>query len=142
MSGLGGPADLAGRNWSNVATGSLDEDLVLTIEWADVPRARSTSTGTVWAQAEADAAGILQLRLIRDSTSRRPSSTAETDGACLEGVYGPKCGSLSMARVEVPAGGQGACEMSRPDAKRLAGCQVEHRSGLGPLATTAHGPVV
>jgi hypothetical protein len=67
MSGLGGPADLAGRNWSNVAKGSLDADNVLMIEWADVPRAHHTATGTVWAQAEAGAQGELQLSLIRDT---------------------------------------------------------------------------
>ena len=111
MSGLGGPADLAGRNWSNVATGSLDEDLVLMIEWADVPRAHSTATGTVWAQAEADAAGNLQLRLIRDTggsgvslwTPCSPVSGPDPAALAPDGSYEADVSEADLLAAGAPA---------------------------------------
>jgi hypothetical protein len=119
MSGRGGPADLVGRNWSNVARGTLGDDLVLEIDWADVPRAHHTASGTVWAQVGSDRDGSLQLRLIRDTGGSdvplwTPCSVVTgTDPAEL-----PPDGAFE---ADLAAGELAAQRVSAGDAATLAG---------------------
>lgn len=49
MSGRSGPPSGLGRDWNNVATGEIKDDLTIDLDWADVPRGRVMGSGTlVW----------------------------------------------------------------------------------------------
>jgi hypothetical protein len=49
MSGQSGPSALLGRDWNNVATGQIKDDLTIELQWADVPRGGILGGGTlVW----------------------------------------------------------------------------------------------
>jgi len=49
MSGQAGPAADFGRQWNNVATGQIKDDLTIELDWADVPRGGILGGGTlVW----------------------------------------------------------------------------------------------
>jgi hypothetical protein len=53
-------ADL-GRDWNNVALGTLGEDGIINVDWMDVPRGEILGGGTLTLRAGADAAGNLRI---------------------------------------------------------------------------------
>jgi hypothetical protein len=67
MDGLGGPVDLLGRGWTNVASGTLGEDGRLPLEWADTPRGSDLGGGELLVQVEANAGGFITIRKIGDT---------------------------------------------------------------------------
>ena len=61
MSGQAGPAAKIGRDWNNVAHGTIADDATITLDWADVPRGEILGNGTLtWVIEEAD--GTTRLR--------------------------------------------------------------------------------
>src|SRR4249920_228391 len=46
MSEASGPPDRLGRDWNNVATGTIKDDLTIPLTWADVPRGGVMGSGT------------------------------------------------------------------------------------------------
>jgi hypothetical protein len=61
MSGQVGQPALMGREWNNVAHGTIADDLTITLDWADVPRGDILGHGTLtWVIEEVD--GSTRLR--------------------------------------------------------------------------------
>ena len=61
MSGQAGPPDRLGRDWNNVAHGTIGKDLTIKLDWADVPRGEILGNGTLtWVIEEKD--GNTRLR--------------------------------------------------------------------------------
>ena len=67
MSGRQGPPSELGRGWNNVARGEI-RDLMIFVEWADVPRGGILDGGTLEVTIEPDNSGNLQLRKTRELT--------------------------------------------------------------------------
>ena len=62
------PAAQLGRQWSNVARGTIDVNaLSIDMEWMDVPRGGMLSHGTLLLRIEADTSGHLQLLRIDET---------------------------------------------------------------------------
>ena len=79
MSGQAGPAASLGRDWNNVAHGTIGDDLTIKLDWADVPRGQVMGNGTLtWVIEEKD--GNTRLR-----------KTAET-GTGFGGALFTPCG--------------------------------------------------
>lgn len=79
MSGQSGPAPSLGRDWNNVAHGTIGNDLTIKLDWADVPRGEVMGDGTLtWVIEEKD--GNTRLR-----------KTAET-GTGFGGALFTPCG--------------------------------------------------
>ena len=67
MSGAAGPADQLGRDWNNVATGTIKDDLTIPVTWADVPRGQAEGVGTMVWEVQDDGYG--NARLVKQSAT-------------------------------------------------------------------------
>ena len=67
MSGAAGPADQLGRDWNNVATGTIKDDLTIPVTWADVPRGQADGVGTMVWEVQDDGYG--NARLVKTSAT-------------------------------------------------------------------------
>jgi hypothetical protein len=61
MDGLGGPIDLLGREWNNVAFGTIDEKGKLSVQWADTPRGAIRGSGQLVLLVGPSPKGELQM---------------------------------------------------------------------------------
>ena len=61
MSDRSGLAANLGRDWNNVAIGTLGEDGIIELDWMDVPRGQVLGGGTLTLRVEADPAGNLRI---------------------------------------------------------------------------------
>ena len=66
MSGAAGPADQLGRDWNNVATGTIKYDLTIPVTWADVRAARSWAPGPWSGRSRTMATGTPACQGVRD----------------------------------------------------------------------------
>jgi hypothetical protein len=67
MSGQPGrPQDL-GRDWNNVATGQIADDLTIHLDWADVPRGQVMGNGTLVWKIEDDGTGNVRLSKVSET---------------------------------------------------------------------------
>jgi hypothetical protein len=71
MSNRDGPAAGLGIEWNNVGRGELGKDLIITSDWADVPRGEILGGGTVTFKVGADGAGNLQITKVSETGSGR-----------------------------------------------------------------------
>ena len=58
-----------GRDWNNVATGTLADDLSIDVQWADVPHGNILGGGTMHLKVEPDSSGIIQIRKVSETGS-------------------------------------------------------------------------
>jgi hypothetical protein len=66
MSGRTGTPDGLGRDWNNVAAGEIQSDLMIELDWADVPRGEILGSGTLtWIIEEVD--GNTRLRKVAET---------------------------------------------------------------------------
>ncbi len=61
MSGRSGLASDLGRDWNNVAIGTLGDDGIIKLDWMDVPRGQVLGGGTLTLRVQADPGGYLQI---------------------------------------------------------------------------------
>jgi hypothetical protein len=50
-----------GRSWNNVGRGTINKDLTVAVDWADVPRGEILGGGTLTLKIEADSSGNIRI---------------------------------------------------------------------------------
>ena len=69
MSGQTGTPDALGRDWNNVATGQIKDDLTIALDWADVPRGQILGGGTLVWKIQDDGTGNIKLTKVSETGS-------------------------------------------------------------------------
>jgi hypothetical protein len=69
MSGQAGPPAKLGRQWNNVATGQVNQDLTIALNWADVPRGHILGSGTMVWKVQDDGSGNIKLTKVSETGS-------------------------------------------------------------------------
>jgi hypothetical protein len=67
MSGLIGPASKLGREWNNVASGTIKQDLTIELNWSDVPRGQILGYGTLTWKIVNDGTGGIELKKLSET---------------------------------------------------------------------------
>jgi hypothetical protein len=70
MSNRNGVPSQLGRDWNNVATGEIKDDLTIDLDWADVPRGEVMGYGTLLWKIVDDGTG--NARLMKLSETGKP----------------------------------------------------------------------
>src|SRR5262245_28460578 len=68
-SGKAGPPAQLGREWNNVASGQIKDDLTIALDWADVPRGQILGGGTLVWKIQDDGTGNIKLTKVSETGS-------------------------------------------------------------------------